>query len=54
MLKNASILEINEYNQIIEALKKYDGHREKTAKALGISRRTLQYRIKKYGINSLT
>ena len=32
------------------ALEKYDGHREKTAEALGISRRGLQNKIVEYGI----
>ena len=32
------------------ALDAHGGHREKTAEALGISRRTLQYKLKKYGL----
>ena len=32
------------------ALDASGGHREKTADALGISRRTLQYKLKKYGL----
>lgn len=39
-----------EMMSIINALEKYGGHREKTAAALGISRRTLQYKLKKYGL----
>ncbi|SHN60118.1 sigma-54-dependent transcriptional regulator [Desulfovibrio litoralis] len=39
-----------EKQALSEALKNYDGHREKTADALGISRRTLQYKLKKYGL----
>ncbi len=41
-------------NAELEALKKaletYGGHRERTADALGISRRTLQYKLKKFGL----
>ncbi len=33
-----------------KALYMHDGHREKTADALGISRRTLQYKLKKFGL----
>ena len=36
---------------ITEALKANRGHRENTAKALGIARRTLQYKLKKYNIS---
>ncbi|MGN8896118.1 helix-turn-helix domain-containing protein [Flavonifractor sp. HCP28S3_F3] len=32
------------------ALRLNKGHREKTAQYLGISRRTLQYKLKKYGL----
>ena len=35
---------------IIEALDKFDGHRDNTAKYLGISRRTLQYKLKEFEI----
>lgn len=35
---------------IMAALEKFDGHREKTAQYLGISRRTLQYKLKKLNI----
>jgi DNA-binding NtrC family response regulator len=49
-LGNATIMEIHEYNEIIKALKANHGHREKTAQTLGMSRRTLQYKIKKYNI----
>ncbi len=45
-----SPLETAERNALEETLRKYAGHRERTAKALGISRRTLQYRLKKYGL----
>ena len=40
----------NELRAIIDALEQFDGHREKTANYLGISRRTLQYKLKKYGL----
>ena len=36
---------------IISTLKQYDGNRTKTAEALGISRRSLQMKLKEYGIN---
>lgn len=39
-----------EMMSIINALEAHGGHREKTAAALGISRRTLQYKLKKYGL----
>lgn len=35
---------------IIAALEKHDGHREKTAKELGISKRTLQYKLRNLDI----
>ena len=38
--------------QILAALKVCSGHRAKTAKYLGISRRSLQYKIKEYHISS--
>lgn len=34
-----------------KALEAFGGHRERTADALGISRRTLQYKLKKFGLN---
>ncbi|NPV90822.1 MAG: sigma-54-dependent Fis family transcriptional regulator [Firmicutes bacterium] len=37
-----------ERTMLEEALRQTGGHREKTAKMLGISRRTLQYKLKKY------
>lgn len=49
-LDGFTTLENKEKETIIEALKENDGHRVKTAEALGISRRTLQYRIKKYDL----
>lgn len=39
-----------EKDTLIRALKAFDGHREKTAEALGISRRTLQYKLKKFNL----
>lgn len=43
-------LENIEKKAIIEMLKKCNGNRRLTAKNLGISRRTLQYKLKKYGL----
>lgn len=48
--ENVLSLENHELNAILEALKRHNGHREKTAEALGISRRTLQYKLKKYDL----
>lgn len=45
-----SILEIEEIKAIKKAIERNNGHREKTAKELGISRRTLQYKLKKFGL----
>lgn len=36
---------------IIATLEKFGGHREKTAQYLGISKRTLQYKLKRFGLN---
>lgn len=47
-----SPLEAAERNALEDTLRKCGGHRERTAKALGISRRTLQYRLKKYGLTT--
>ena len=38
-------------DQILRALSECSGHREKAAEYLGISRRTLQYKIKEYHIS---
>ncbi|MDR2076827.1 MAG: sigma-54 dependent transcriptional regulator [Desulfovibrio sp.] len=46
-----SLLEEAEKEALIQALQLHNGHREHTAGALGISRRTLQYKIKKFGLN---
>jgi len=40
-----------EKGKIIEALRKHDGHRERTAKALGMDRTTLWRKMKRYGID---
>ena len=39
-----------ERQALISALEANQHHRERTAEALGISRRTLQYKLKKYGL----
>ena len=43
-------LEEAEKQAIMRALEENGNHRERTADALGISRRTLQYKLKKYGL----
>jgi len=43
-------LEEAEREALVRALDSHGGHREKTADALGISRRTLQYKLKKFGL----
>lgn len=43
-------LEEAERNALMHMLRLHQGHREKTAEALGISRRTLQYKLKKFGL----
>ena len=48
--KSLSIFKINEMEAIKNALKNNNGHREKTANELGISRRALQYKLKEMGI----
>ena len=47
---HGSMLEEAERNALLQALHIHKGHREKTAEALGISRRTLQYKLKKFGL----
>lgn len=42
--------EEQEIRRLKEALYRNNGHREKTANYLNISRRTLQYKLKKYGL----
>jgi DNA-binding NtrC family response regulator len=44
-------LEERERQAILDALKQCDGHRERAAKALGVSVRTLYNRLKQYGIH---
>ena len=41
---------LKEREKIMKALEKCGGHRQKTADYLGISRRNLQYKLKKYGL----
>ena len=45
-------LEEAERRTLIQTLQDHGGHREKTAQALGMSRRTLQYKLKKYGLTT--
>ena len=44
-------LENQEIMAILAALEKHGGHREHTAQELGISRRSLQYKLAKYHLN---
>ncbi|WGS65788.1 sigma-54-dependent transcriptional regulator [Marinitoga aeolica] len=48
--KGVSVMTLEEMERevILKALKKYNGNKTKTAKALGISLRALQYKLKKY------
>ncbi len=46
-----SPLEQAEKAALLQALHNHREHREKTAEALGISRRTLQYKLKKFGLS---
>ena len=48
--KEFGILEIQEIHAIKKALERHNGHRLKTAQDLDISRRTLQYKLKKFGL----
>lgn len=45
-----ALLDEAERQALIQALQAHEGHRERTADALGISRRTLQYKLKKHGL----
>jgi two-component system NtrC family response regulator len=45
----ANPLEQAEYEALSLALRRNSGHRARTAEALGISRRALQYKLKKFG-----
>ncbi|MDL2216221.1 sigma-54 dependent transcriptional regulator [Desulfovibrio sp. OttesenSCG-928-M14] len=47
---SGGLLEEAERKALIQALNEQGGHREKTAEALGISRRTLQYKLKRFGL----
>lgn len=49
---NHGILENQEIEAIKIALEKFGGHREKVARELGISRRTLQYKLNKFDLRS--
>ncbi|MBU1248749.1 MAG: sigma-54-dependent Fis family transcriptional regulator, partial [Proteobacteria bacterium] len=44
------VLENAEREALVKTLEQFHGHREKTAEALGVSRRTLQYKLKKFGL----
>lgn len=46
----SSPLEEAEYYALVQALNANGGHRERTADALGVSRRTLQYKLKRFGL----
>lgn len=48
--KKSDSLEEAEKNALLQALELNDYHREKTAEYLGVSRRTLQYKLRKYGL----
>ena len=49
ILKDDYLME-GEKEALVRALKDNKGHREKTAETLGISRRSLQYKLKKHGL----
>lgn len=48
--KEQGVLKGLEREAILEALKRTDGNRRLAAEELGLSRRTLQYRLKEYGL----
>lgn len=48
--KEQGALKELEREAILKALKRTDGNRRKAAEELGLSRRTLQYRLKEYGL----
>ncbi len=48
--RGTTSLDDAERQALINALEANQHHRERTAEALGISRRTLQYKLKKYGL----
>jgi len=45
-------LEEMEKMELVDALKKAEGHKAKAARILGINRSTMYYRMKKYGVSS--
>ena len=47
---NENVRPINEKLYIIETMDKFNGHKHKTASAMGISYETLLRKIKKYGL----
>lgn len=51
---SALSLKDREFEAIISALENNNGHRERTAQELGISRRTLQYKLKELGLLDFT
>jgi DNA-binding NtrC family response regulator len=48
--KSGGILKHREKDTIVKILQKFKGNRRQTAYALGISLRTLQYRLKELGL----
>ncbi len=48
--RGAESMEDIERNAILRALKKWKGNRSRAAEELGISRRTIQYKIKRFGL----
>lgn len=42
-----------EKKHILEVLKRFEGHRERTAEALGIAVRTLSMKLRSYGIRGV-
>ncbi|MGD0211255.1 MAG: helix-turn-helix domain-containing protein, partial [Desulfomonilia bacterium] len=48
--KSMSTLALSERDMILEALKKNDWIQKEAANALGISKRVIHYKIRKYGI----
>jgi DNA-binding NtrC family response regulator len=48
----ADPLETAEREALIKTLEANDYHRQRTADALGVSRRTLQYKLKKHGLTN--
>jgi transcriptional regulator with PAS, ATPase and Fis domain len=50
VVSEGSILKVNERETIRKVLDESGGNRQQAARILGISLRTLQYRIKEYGL----